>query len=130
MKYSVDRNERYCVFTVLEKNLNSVSAPDFKSELILLSNNDINNFILDLQHVEYIDSSGLSCILTGNRLWKRRGSFVLSGANHPSVKKLIEISRLNTILPVVPTVEESIDYVMMEELQRELQGTEEETPEE
>jgi len=50
------------------------------------------------------------------------GSFVMTGIKHPAVQKLIEISRLETVLSIVPSIQESIDFVMMEELQRELQG--------
>ena len=34
--------------------------------------------------------------------------------------KLIEISQLQTVLTIIPTVSESIDYVFMEEIEREL----------
>jgi hypothetical protein len=58
--------------------------------------------------------------LTANRLWKDDGQFILAGATHPTVKKLIEISKLDTILTIVPTIEESIDFVLMEEIEDEL----------
>ena len=123
MKYSVDKNDRYCVFSLQEDNLNSVIAPNLKSEFIVQSNEGVPNMILDLSNVKFVDSSGLSSILTANRLWKSTGgSFVMTGVKHPAVQKLIEISRLETVLSIVPTVQESIDFVMMEELQRELQG--------
>jgi hypothetical protein len=67
----------------------------------------------------------LSAILTGHRLWKDNGAFVIAGQIQPMVNKLIEISRLQTILVMIPTVSEAIDYVLMEELERELQGEEE-----
>ena len=131
MKYSVDRNDRYCILAVQEDNLNSVIAPDLKSELIVLSNQGVPNLIIDLSDVKFVDSSGLSCILTGNRLWNKAGGvFVLTGVNHPSIKKLIEISRLDSVLAIIPTVPESIDFIMMTELQRELESSGEETPEE
>ena len=63
----------------------------------------------------------LSAILTADRLWKSLGSFVLTGINHPSVKKLIEISRLDSVLTIIPTVSESIDYILMEAIQKELE---------
>ena len=78
------------------------------------------NLILDLSDVKYVDSSGLSAILTANRLWKDYGCFVLTGANHPAVKKLIEISRLESILTIIPTSEEAIEYVFMEDIEKEL----------
>ncbi len=120
MKYSIDKKERYAVFRVEEENVNSLVAPNLKSEFVILSNEGIQNLILDLSDVHYVDSSGLSAILTADRLWKRLGSFILTGIEHPNVKKLIEISRLDTVLTIIPTVEESIDYVFMEEIEREL----------
>ena len=76
--------------------------------------------IFDLSSVEFVDSSGLSAILTANRLWKSIGNFILTGIEHPSVKRLIEISRLDTVLTIIPTVAESIEYVFMDEIEKEL----------
>lgn len=120
MKFSVDKNDKYTVFSLLEETLNSVMAPNLKSEFVVLSNEGVQNLILDISHVKFVDSSGLSAILTANRLWKDSGSFILTGIEHPNVKKLIEISRLNSVLSLIPTVSESIDYVLMEELEREM----------
>lgn len=120
MKYTVDQHENYCIFTLEEETLNSILAPDLKSKFVVLSNEGVQNLIFNLANVKFVDSSGLSAILTANRLWKNIGSFVLTGIDHPSVQKLIQISRLNTVLTIIPTKEESIDYVMMEVLEREL----------
>lgn len=122
MKYTVDQHEHYAVFTLEEENLNSLLAPDLKSKFVVLSNEGIQNLIFNLGNVKFVDSSGLSAILTANRLWKNIGSMVLTGIDHPSVKKLIEISRLDTVLTIIPTLEESIEYVMMEVIERELNG--------
>ncbi len=125
MKYSIDKKEKYAVFRLEEENLNSMLAPNLKSEFVIFANEGIVNLILDLTDVKYIDSSGLSAILTANRLWKMNGSFVLTGIVQPSVKKLIEISRLDTVLTIIPTVEESIEFIFMEELERELKEEDE-----
>lgn len=120
MKYSVDKQEHYTVFSLKEANLNSSIAPDLKSEFVILSNEGIKNLIFDLSAVKYVDSSGLSAILTADRIWKKLGSFILTGLEHPDVRKLIEISRLNSVLTIIPTVSESIDFIFMEEIEREL----------
>lgn len=125
MKFTIDRKEQYSVFSLNEKNLNSIIAPDLKSEFIFLSNEGTKNLIFDLSDVEYIDSSGLSSILTAHRIWKDNGVFIITGANHPTVKKLIEISRLDTILTLIPTLQESVDYVIFNEIEKELSGEEE-----
>ena len=125
MKFSVDKNERYVVLRLQEQNLNSLMAPTLKSEFIFFANEGVQNLILDVQDVQYVDSSGLSAILTPNRLFKGEGSFVLTGVAHPNLKKLIEISRVDTVLTIIPTVSEAIEYILMEELERDLQDAEE-----
>ncbi|HNR05870.1 MAG TPA: STAS domain-containing protein [Saprospiraceae bacterium] len=121
MKYAIDKEDRYAILKLNEENLNSLIAPDLKSEFIFLRNEGVRNLILDLSQVKYVDSSGLSSILTANRLWKDFGSFIVTGVQHAPVQKLIEISRLETILNLVPTVQESIEFAMMEDLQKELE---------
>jgi anti-anti-sigma factor len=120
MKFTLDKTERYTIIKLHEENLNSILAPDLKSEFVFFSNEGVRNLILDLSDVKYVDSSGLSAILTANRLWKGYGCFVLTGAQHPAVKKLIEISRLESILNIIPTIEEAIDFVFMEDIEKEL----------
>lgn len=106
MKYSLEKKENYAIFDLEEENLNSVIAPKLKSEFIFLRNEGVPNLILDLSDVKYVDSSGLSAILTANRLWKNDGLFLLAGINHASVRKIIEISRLDTIL----SIEDEVAY--------------------
>jgi anti-anti-sigma factor len=120
MKFTLDKQDTYSVLSLDEENLNSLIAPDLKSEFVFLRNEGVRNLIFDLSQVKYVDSSGLSAILTANRLWKDYGSYVITGITHPSVEKLIKISRLDTILAIVPTVTESIDYVTMEDAERQL----------
>ncbi len=120
MKYSIDKQEKYAVFTLHEDNLNSILAPMLKTEFKVLNEEGLPNFILDLSDVKFVDSSGLSAILTAKRLWEDVGSFVITGVINSNVKKLIEISKLDSVLTIIPTVDESIDYIFMEEIEREL----------
>lgn len=122
MKFTVDKNDHFTLLSVEEENLNAVVAPLLKSELVILRNEGIQNLILNLENVHYVDSSGLSSILTANRLWSENGTFVLTGVFHDNVKKLIEISRLESALNIVPTVQESKDYIMLSNLQREIES--------
>ena len=122
MKFSTDKQERYSVFTPDEENLNSAIAPQLKSEFVIMANEGIANLILDLSNVKYIDSSGLSAILTARRLWSNLGTFVVTGVEHNAVKRLVEISKVDTVLTILPTKSEAVDFIFMEELQRDLQA--------
>lgn len=125
MKFSIDKQDKYTTFRLEEENLNSLMAPDLKSEFVILSNEGVQNLIFDLSQVKFVDSSGLSAILTANRLWKALGNFILTGIDHPSVQKLIEISRLDSVLTIEESVEKSVDRIMMEEIEKELNSDEE-----
>lgn len=111
MKYSIEKNDKFSLFQLHEENLNALIAPKLKSEFIFLWNEGVESLLLDLGEVKFVDSSGLSAILTANRLWKDNGSFIITGVRHDGVRKLIEISRLETILNIKTTREEALDYL-------------------
>ncbi len=122
MKFILDKKDKYTVFSVLEAKLNSIVAPDLKTELVILNNEGIRNIILDLGEVNFIDSSGLSAILVGNRLCQNSGGKLIVTCITANVNRLIKISQLDSVLSIVPSIQESRDYIMMSELARELKA--------
>jgi anti-anti-sigma factor len=120
MKFLFDKQEKYTLFQILEDKVDSVISPLVKSELVKLNAEGIRNIILDLSAVKYIDSSGLSALLTGNRLCIASGGVFIVAAPSEHVMKLIQISQLETVLNILPTKEEAIDAVFMHELEIEL----------
>ena len=107
MKYAIDKKDQYSLIRLMEENLNAVKAPDLKSELVVFKNEGVRNLIIDVQDVKYIDSSGLSAILTANRLFGEEGTFVLTGVNQAAVKTLISLTRLDGVITILPTESES-----------------------
>ncbi len=120
MKYLVDKKEKYTVFTLQSENLNAKNAPALKTQFVILKDEGTKNLILNLEHVKFVDSSGLSAILVANRLWNEKETFILTGVNHESVQKLIEISRLDSVLTILPNLSDCVDSVLLDELEREL----------
>jgi len=129
MKFALDKKDSYTVFSLLEPKLNTLFAPDLKSELTILHNEGIRNIILDLEKVGFVDSSGLSAILVGNRLCKSSSGSLIVAAPNVNVNRLLKISQLDSVLTIIATVQQARDYVMMEELVNELQDEEPETEE-
>ena len=120
MKFTIDKHEKYVLFKLDETKLNSLVSPQLKSELILINTEGKRNIILDLSSVKYSDSSGLSSLLVGHRLCKNSsGSFVITGMSE-YLERLITISQLENVLNITPTVEEAIDLIFMEEVERDL----------
>lgn len=119
-KFEIEEGEQHVVVHILAEKFDSIAAPDVKSEFVVLVKNGNRNIVVNLDQVRYIDSSALSALLTGNRLCKEiNGSFVLC-CLQPAVEKLIAISQLTKVFEITPKLEEAIDFVMMEEIEREI----------
>ncbi|MBP6334977.1 MAG: STAS domain-containing protein [Bacteroidia bacterium] len=120
MNLIVDRQEKYALLKINEAKLTSAVAPELKAEIVVLHHDHFKNMIFDLTEVQYCDSSGLSALLVGFRMCRDyNGTFVLCGVQE-HVKKLISISQLDSMLHQVPTVNEAIDLIFMEEVEKQL----------
>src|SRR5438046_848179 len=111
MKFNMDKQEKFCVFSLQEEKLNSETGPLLKSEMILLNAEGLRNIIFDMSEIKFVDSSGLSAILISDRLCRAaKGTFVLSGINE-QVLRLIKISQLDSVLHIVRSLQEAKDLV-------------------
>ena len=122
MKYTIDKKEQYTLLDLHEEKLDSTMAPHLKSDLVSLHAEGSKNFILNLNEVKYIDSSGLSALLVGNRITADEGGVMIITTVSDHVMKLIKISQLDSILKILPTVEEAVDAVFMHEIEGDLKG--------
>ncbi len=123
MKYSIDKNEQYSILKLQEEKLDSPLSPALKSEFVTLNAEGIKNIIVDLSEVKYVDSSGLSALLVGNRIYNEDGGIFILASLNDHVMKLIRISQLNNVLNLLPTVEEAIDAIFLKEIESDLQDS-------
>ncbi|MDH4058866.1 MAG: STAS domain-containing protein [Cyclobacteriaceae bacterium] len=123
MKYTIDKKEKYSLLRLHEEKLDSSVAPGLKSELITLHAEGVKNIILDLSEIKYTDSSGLSALLVGNRIVQEDGGIFLLTSLSDHTMKLIKISQLDSVLNILPTVEEAIDSVFMHEIEKDLKDS-------
>ncbi len=118
--FTINKKEKYTLLTIHAEKLDSRVAPSLKSELVLINAGGEKNLIIDMSECRYCDSSGLSAILIGNRLCKNvKGTFVLSGLQD-SVSKLISISQLDSVLQITTTLDEAVQLLYMDEVERGL----------
>lgn len=109
MNFETIQNKNEAIVKSNVSKLDASNASELKSELILLNKNGVNNVIMDLSATKYCDSSGLSAILSANRLCKdSNGRFLLCGLQ-PNVFKLIQISQLDQVLAITAGKEEALE---------------------
>lgn len=120
MKFEIENKDKVVIVKTKVEKLDAIHAPELKSEMVMMNKNGTKNMILDMSETRYCDSSGLSAVLVANRLCRENnGTFVLCGLQD-SVEKLINISQLNSVLKITPTVNEAIDLVYMDEVERDI----------
>jgi anti-sigma B factor antagonist len=121
MKFEKSVEDRYTVILPKEEKLDSRISPKLKEEFIQLNAQGTQNLVLNLSEVKYVDSSGLSAILTANRLCSGAGGVLVISNVNPHVEKLIKISHLDSVLHVMPTEDEARDAIYMMELEKEVE---------
>jgi anti-anti-sigma factor len=115
-----DKEGRLTLITANVDKLDTTCAPELKSELVYLNKTGVRNVVIDMSATRFCDSSGLSALLVGNRLCKSvNGSLVVCGLQEP-VRKLIQISQLESVLSITPTASEAMDLLYMEEIEKDV----------
>ena len=94
MKYTIDKQEQYTILKLQEEKLDTVLAPNLKSELVT------------------INASGLSAILVGNRVFSESDGFFVIANINDHVLKLIRISQLDSVLNIAGNVAEGIEAIL------------------
>ncbi|MEY3237530.1 MAG: hypothetical protein RI883_1631 [Bacteroidota bacterium] len=111
MNFESTQNKNEAVVKTNVDKLDASNAPELKAELLLLNKNGVNNIVIDLSSTKYCDSSGLSAILTANRLCKdTNGKFVLCGLQD-NVTKLIQIAQLDKVLSISSNQKEALEVI-------------------
>jgi len=117
--FLVERGDRYSLIRLQSEKLDTMIAPSLKSELVVLNADGVRNLIIDLTETRYCDSSGLSAILVANRLCKNANGVMVITGLQDSVKKLISISQLDSILRIADDLTSAIDLLVAEDVEKE-----------
>ncbi len=117
MEFTVDKYENYSIAKINQEKVDSAVSPELKSEFMNLAQDGVKSLIVDMANVKYVDSSGLSALLVGNRSFSESGVFVLYNVTD-HVMKLISISQLDKVMTIVAGQEEAADAVLMSEINK------------
>ncbi len=98
MGFVKEEQKGVTIIKVEDDRLDSMIAPQLKSELLFLANDGKKNILIDLSDVNYADSSGLGAFLFGIRQLKNiDGQLKLLSAND-RIMSLVRIARLDNVL--------------------------------
>lgn len=80
-----------------------------KELVIKMIEKNVKKFIINLEQVEYIDSSGIGALIYICSTMKKFNLHLSISNIHGSVKKVIELTKLTDYFPISNSVEEAIE---------------------
>ena len=103
-------DERTTVISVAGE-LHVSTAPEFSRRLTASISEGRHVVVLDLAHVTFIDSTGLSVLLNALRRVTRKGGRMALVCRNPTVLRLFEITKLDTTFDIQPSLDDALARV-------------------
>jgi anti-sigma B factor antagonist len=107
MELKIRKNETIYIIDVLGE-MDLYNSYKLKELFMKMIEKKIEKYIINMENVAYIDSSGIGALIYITSTIKKM-SLRLSITNvHGSVKKVIELTKLSSFFPILPNLEEAI----------------------
>jgi anti-sigma B factor antagonist len=107
MELTSSKEDGLQIVTVQEQRIDAAVALAFKDRMRDFTEGGSKTVLLDLNHVQFIDSSGLGAIVAAMKNLGAGRRLVLAGLT-PTVDKVFRLTRMDSVFGVFPTVEAAL----------------------
>ena len=107
MELKIRKSEAIYIIDVLGE-MDLYNSYKLKELLMKMIEKKIEFFIINLEDVEYIDSSGIGALIYITSTIKKMNLKLAITNVHGSVKKVIELTKLSSFFPILPSLEEAV----------------------
>ena len=108
MEVSLTTHGVWTVVTPHSARLDAHDAPRLKQFLRAAIPRGNSNVVFDLSHVELMDSSGLAVVISGLKAARLAGGDLRIARPTDQVRFLFELTGLDRVMRLYPTVEEAL----------------------
>jgi len=108
VQISFTQSGAYGVVAV-EGRIDTVSAPEFETQVLAWINQGRTRFVIDLSKLEYISSAGLRSLVVTARNAAVHGGGVCCCGLTGIVQQVFDVSGFSRILPVFDSLEAAMD---------------------
>lgn len=110
MNLSARRQGNAFVMSIQEPRIDAALAIQFKDIFRDRTRTVKGRIVLDLQKVDFVDSSGLGAIIACMKNLAEDQKLELSGLN-PAVAKVFSLTRMNQVFTIYKTLDQAVDGV-------------------
>ena len=90
-----------------ERRLDAARAPGFREEMVRRIDSGSHRIVLDLETVEFVDSSGLGALVSCLKRLGPAGSLAIAGANK-TVARLFSLTRMDRVFALHESVDAAV----------------------
>jgi anti-sigma B factor antagonist len=100
MNLNLEKINSFSVLTIHDERIDAHNSGELKAYLLQMIERGENHIIVQLEHVRFIDSSGLGALLSGNKhIIAKSGRLALTNIQQ-QVLSMFELTRLNRVFEI------------------------------
>jgi len=107
MDTTIEKVGELTIVTVKQESLDARSARDFRDDIDAVIT-DGSKVLLDMQNVQFVDSSGLGTIVASLKRLRSTGGELSICCVHSTVRALFELVRMHRLVEIFDTREEAL----------------------
>jgi len=123
MNYTLERNEQYALIRLAESEFGGEVATEFENLSRSLFRSGYSNIIVDMTSTQSVDPAGVSTIRKINRQCSNEVGLLVLVTKNDELIDFLDTAKLSE-LTILPTVEEAVDAVFMNELENDFRSEE------
>lgn len=121
MNYTIEKNEQYALVRVAENQFGDNVPADFETLSRSLFREGYSNIIIDMAPVQSVDAAGVTTLRKINRQCTNEEGLLIVVTKDDDLIEFLDTSHLSD-LTILPTVEEAVDAVFMNELENDFRS--------
>lgn len=121
MNYSIEKNEQYALIRLNESDFDGEVAPTFETLSRTLFREGYSNIIVDMEATQTIDEDAITVVRKINRQCTTEVGLMIVVTKNEEIIDELDLSNIPD-LTILPTVEEAVDAVFMNELENDFRN--------
>jgi anti-anti-sigma regulatory factor len=123
MEFKVEKNEQFALIELKEISLTQENSADLESIVRKLFREGYGNMIMDFNSIDELDGFGISVIRKANKICLNELGLLIIVTKNQDIIDQLDGAKIED-LTVMPTVQESIDAIYLNELENDFQSDE------
>ncbi|MEA5141862.1 STAS domain-containing protein [Arcicella rigui] len=123
MEFKVEKNEQYALIELKETALTQENYADLEKIVRQLFREGYGNIIIEFNKVTVLDGYGVSVIRKANKICLNELGLLIIVTKNQEIIDQLDAAKIDE-LTVMPTVQEAVDAVYLNELENDFQSDE------